>query len=475
MPNHGVIVNEQGTVVSSPVAVETGIPFDIGASPIQNAANPAPVGVPTLINSLTEFREKFGWSEDWTTYPLCEFAYVFFILYNRKPGIFVNLLDPGTHKQAVAAANKTVVAKKVELTVTAIDDAGLAVKDLADTPNTLVKDTDYTVYHNEDGKLVIELLPDSTHYSDTQLNVAYNDITPASVTAAVVATGLDKVDLCMGRLGLVPDILLATGYSDNSTVSAVMAAKAAAINGMFKAKALVDISTAASGGADSYDEVLTVKNGANLDNKNVIACWPLFKLGSKVYHASSQIAGVIATTDEAWGAPYASPSNKTLYVDSLVDAAGNEIILSKAQADVVANGGVITGLNFMGGFVSWGNYDGAYPAESDVKDTLICISRMFGWVNNTLIQTFWRRLDEPMTRPFIDSIVDSVNIWLNGLAGSGYLLGGRVEYLEEENPPSSLMQGIVKLHVYMTPPSPAQEIDFTLEYDASYVEAAFAQ
>ena len=34
------------------------------------------------------------------------------------------------------------------------------------------------------------------------------------------------------------------------------------------------------------------------------------------------------------------------------------------------------------------------------------------------------------------------------------------------------MAGIIKIHIYMTPPSPAQEIDFTLEYDVSYVQSA---
>lgn len=47
-----------------------------------------------------------------------------------------------------------------------------------------------------------------------------------------------------------------------------------------------------------------------------------------------------------------------------------------------------------------------------------------------------------------------------------------VEKLENENPLTNLMAGIIKLHVYMTPPSPAQEIDFVLEYDASYVTSA---
>ena len=66
----------------------------------------------------------------------------------------------------------------------------------------------------------------------------------------------------------------------------------------------------------------------------------------------------------------------------------------------------------------------------------------------------------------------AIVVLINGLVGMGYLLGARVEMLENENPLTNLMAGIIKLHVYMTPPSPAQEIDFVLEYDASYVTSA---
>ena len=43
-----------------------------------------------------------------------------------------------------------------------------------------------------------------------------------------------------------------------------------------------------------------------------------------------------------------------------------------------------------------------------------------------------------------------------------------------ENLLTNLMAGKIVLHVYLTPPSPAQEIDFVLEYDASYVESALS-
>jgi len=469
MPNHAVIVREVATSVSTPATVETGIPFIVGLSPVHNAESPAGVGVPVLCTTYAEFVEKLGWSDDWSTYNLCEFAYAHFKLYGQSPAIFCNLLDPATMKSAVAAADKTVTAKKVELTVKGINDAGLVVKAAGGNGTAYVKDTDYSVYYNEAGKLIVELLPDSTHYSEASLNIAFNEVTPASVTASSVAAGFEKVELCMFTLGLVPDLLVAPGFSKNSVVAAIMATKANGINGMFKAKALIDIDTSV---ADSYDDVVTEKTSKNFFDKNEIVCWPMVKLGDLTFHLSSHLAGIIARTDYEYAAPYVSPSNKGLQCDSLVVAGGTEVILSLDQANYLNGQGVVTGLNFMGGFKAWGNYTACYPAVQDVKDYFIPVNRMFDWVGNTLIKTFWYKLDEAMNRRLIDSIMDSANIWLNGLVGSGYLLGARVEMLESENPTTDLMAGIVRLHVYITPPSPAQEIDFILEYDASYVQEA---
>lgn len=84
------------------------------------------------------------------------------------------------------------------------------------------------------------------------------------------------------------------------------------------------------------------------------------------------------------------------------------------------------------------------------------------------------KTDSPMNRRLLDNIKDSANNWLAGLVGSEYLLGARVEILDSENPMTDLMAGIVRIHIYMTPPSPAQEIDFVLEYDTDYVQSALA-
>lgn len=287
-----------------------------------------------------------------------------------------------------------------------------------------------------------------------------------TATAAQVAAGFEAVELCMSKFGIIPDILLAPGFSDQSTVSSVMSAKAPAINGMFRAKALVDIDAA------SYTAAVEAKNKGSY-NENEVVCWPFVKIGEMKFHMSTIVAGRMAATDVSNGSiPYESPSNKSISGDGLCLSDGKEVELSLTQANVLNAAGIVTALNFMGSFVVWGNYTGCYPTSTDVKDYFIPVARMFDYINNTLIKTFWSKLDKPMNRRLIDTIMDSCNIWLNGLVGSGYLLGARCEMVDSENPLTNLMAGIIKLHVYITPPSPMQELDFVLEYDSSYVETA---
>lgn len=472
MAKHGVFVSQKATGVTSPIVAESGIPFVIGAAPVQSAENPAAAGKPVLVTGWNDFVEQFGYSDDWSSYNLCEFAYSHFQLYAMQPAIFCNLLDPATHKSAVAAADKTVADHRIKLPGEAINDAALVVKAAGGAGSAYVKGTDYSAYY-DGGALVIELLSAGACYSAASLSVAYNAVTPASINASAVATGMQSIDLCMAGLGVIPDLIVAPGYSTDTSVAALMATKAAELNGVFECKALIDLPT---GTVTSYSGVAAAKASANLVDRNEILCWPKLKLGDKTFFMSTQLAGLMAQVDtDNDGCPYESPSNKNFKMDGLVLADGTEVILTKAQADVVVNAGVVTALNFLAsGWVAWGNYTACYPGNADVKDNLIPVSRMFGWIGNTLVKTFWAKLDKPMNRRLIDTVIDTTNIWLNGLVGQGKLLGGRAEYSSDENPVTDLMAGIIRVHLYLTPPSPAQEIDFVLEYDVNYVTAALS-
>ena len=48
-----------------------------------------------------------------------------------------------------------------------------------------------------------------------------------------------------------------------------------------------------------------------------------------------------------------------------------------------------------------------------------------------------------------------------------------MKFLEEENPLTDLLAGIIRVHTYLTPPPPAQEIDDILEYDVNNFKTLF--
>ena len=99
---------------------------------------------------------------------------------------------------------------------------------------------------------------------------------------------------------------------------------------------------------------------------------------------------------------------------------------------------------------------------------------MFSWVANSVILSVWSKVDKKLNKRLIESVTQSINIWLNGLMAEEKILGGRVEFLEEENTKMDLLTGKAKFHIYLTPSSPAKELNFVLEYDASYLENIFA-
>ncbi len=469
---HGVYVSQQATSLATPMVASSGIPFVIGTAPVQSAESPAAVGVPVVCETWAQAVEYCGYAADWESYTLCEFMYSHFQLFGCSPVVFCNLLDPDTMKESVAAASFAVSDHKATLTVDAIDNDSLVVQS-ADGSTTYTKDTDYTAYYNDDA-LVVALISDGACYDAAQLLIAYEQVTADSVTENTVATGLESIESCLTATGVIPDLICAPGFSGMETVAAAMAAKAEGINGLFPAKALIDLPCDADG-ALTYSAAATYKADHNMTDVTQILCWPMLKSGDDTFHMSTQLAGLLSQVDDSNnGCPYESSSNKAFVCSAAVLEDGTEVRLTLDNANTLNANGIVTALNFINGWTCWGNYTACYPSSSDPKDYFIPNSRMFGWVGNTVIRSFWKRLDEPMTPRFRESILDAVNIWLAGLVGYGYLLGARVEMLADENPSENLMAGIMKFHIYMTPPGPAQELDFVLEYDATYLSALTA-
>lgn len=468
---HGVYTSEIPTSLVPPVNVSTGLPVVFGTAPVNlSQRETAPVNEPVLCYTYAEAVEAFGYSDDFEKFTLCEFMSSHFSLFNVAPVVFVNVLDPAEHKTAGQSATLTVKDGEAILKETGVILSSLKVKD--ETGITEIEN--FTAEFDDKGFLHIFV------ESENPIQVEYEKMDPTKVESEDVIggvgvdgkyKGLELVNHVFPKFRLVPGQIIAPKFSTDPAVAAVMTAKASNINGLFKAIALVDIPTDQ---VKDYTNVAEYKNNNNLASTYQVVTWPKVKLGDEQYHLSTQLAGVICNTDyENEDVPYVSPSNKNLQADSAVLADGTEVTLGVDQAAYLNGEGIVTALNFIGGWKLWGNRTGAYPANTDPKDSFIPVRRMMNWVSNTLILTYWNQVDDPTNTRLIETVVDSVNIWLNGLSAKGFILGGRVVFVQDENPLTDLQDGKVRFHVYITPPTPTREINFMLEFDASYFERLF--
>lgn len=478
---HGVSISEVSTSINPPVESLSGLPVVVGTAPIHLADDQTYVNKPLLAYSYEEAVAKLGYSSDWESYTLCEFMKSHFQLFEVAPVVFINVLDPATHVTVVTDEANTLVSGKVTISKKDILLSSVVVKK-SDKSVTYVKNTDYTAAYDDNGFLVITRLSTGAIASATDtLSVSYNSLNPAAVTFADIIggvdsttgeyTGLELVNKVFPLYRLVPGLIVAPGWSNNATVAAVMKAKAGSINGIFKALALVDVDSTSSGAA-VYTAVPGWKNDNNYTDPLEVVSWPKVKLDGEVYHFSTQLAGLICATDaDNDGIPYVSPSNKSLQANGAVTAAGVEVSLDPTQAQYLNSQGIMTALNFIGGWKTWGNRTGAYPSSSDVKDVFIPNRRMNNWIGNTIIQTYWAKVDNPTNRRQIDSVIDELNIWLNGLTARGALLGGRVEFRSSENSATSLLAGKITFHVLQASPVPGEDMTFVLEYDTDYLSS----
>lgn len=477
---HGITTRQVETSVSTPRTAGSGIVFVVGTAPVHMVGGA--VNAPVLGLNYSEAVAALGYSENWKNYTLCEVMYSHYQLYGVSPAVFVNVLDPEKHKKTVAAQAYEIIDKKVSLPLEAIAETVKVTDETGDT--TYAADDDYGLLYDGES-LVLELLEGGTiPVSAGKLKIEYDAVDPSKVSDSDIiggfnvntkkTTGFELVDAVFPKYNLVPDLLLCPGWSHKPEIAAIMNAKAQNINGVFEGKALIDIDASA---VQHYTDAPEWKKQNNIFSKYQILFYPLVKLGGKTFHLSTQAAGLMAKVDTENGdCPCESASNKSLQANSAVvdnGAEGEEVLLDPTQAKYLNQNGIVTALNFMGGFVLWGNETACYPTNTDVKDYFFCVSRMFAWVSNTVVLTFWGKLDKRLNRRLIDNICDTMNIWLNGLVAEEKILGGRIEFREDENPETSLMSGKATFHIFITPPSPAKHLEFVLEYDVSYLSALF--
>ncbi|MCM3129015.1 phage tail sheath family protein [Paenibacillus provencensis] len=477
--NHGVRAKETFSQGKTRVEQTNTLPVYFGTAPIHLITDPeSAVNKVILATNLDDFKRKFGYSEDWASFTLCEAAYAHFVENEQSPIAFVNVLDPSTDKEAVSAAAVSLFEGMYIIERSGVLKSSVTVSS-EDGSTSYVLNQDYTLTFNDEGYLVLSIIAGGS-IAGNSVQLGYDVLDPSLITASRIIggtdietgerTGLELIEEVFLSTYLVPNLIVAPGFSDQPEIAAIMEAKAESINGLFEAYAVTDLDA-----SQKYMSIAQWKEDNDYNGYLQINTYPMIKNGDRMYHLSTHVtATMLATDSQNNGVPYQSPSNQAMTGDAMVYKDGSPARIPYDQANVLNANGIVTALNWQGQFNVWGNYTGAYPSYEDAQRTFIPVRRMFSYVKNNLVLRHWRKVDNPLSRRLIESNVDDTNIWINGLVASGYLLGGRVEFNASDNPTEQLESGKTVYRIFITPPGPAQEIEYIAAYDASYLASLTA-
>lgn len=477
--NHGVRVLEQETSLSAPIEGTAGLQVVFGTAPVNLAEDPyKATNVPMIAYSFAEAVAQLGYSDDFEHYTLCQSMDACFRVFAVAPIILVNVLDPTKHKKANEAQTVDVVSMQAVVKLEGI---------LADTVEvksgdvTLEAGADYATSFDNKGYLVINLTATGKGKQATSLTVTSTSIDPTQVEVADVIggynastgveSGLELVRQVYPKFGMTPGLLLAPGWTKHVNVAVALAAKCEEINGVFTCEGLIDLDCSGDG-ATKYTECGELKNKSGLTNKHTAVLWPMVKVGDKKYAYSAIFGALTAYTDaNNDDVPNLSPSNKMMGISGTILEDGTEVTLDQTQANLINGQGIITAIN-VNGWRSWGNNTAVYPASSDPKDRWLCCRRFFSWWGNSFILSYFQNVDDPANYRLIESIVDSENIRGNAYVSQGKCAGARIEFSEDENPITDILNGKIQFHQYLAPYTPAEDIVNTLEFDPDMLSAA---
>lgn len=483
---HGTYTQEKESQISGLTTVTNPI-FVVGTAPI-NMGDITNYNKAQLITSIEEATNIFG-GLDVPGFTITETLELAFRQYKAGPIIAVNVLNPDDHSETNIETALVVTKNKVTLEKLGIIKSTLEITNESVTPEppegypVLVLDTDYTVEFKTTGELVVTIIKaDVTKvgatydWLDTSL-VTDLDIIGGVELGTTNRTGMECIDDVFMKYKMIPGIPIAPGYDTDIEVISQINNKSKLFNNKYGAYGICQLPDDIE-----YSAAIEEKAKLNILYPDVTVVYGKLKYGDKIQNHSAHLACLMVSTDNSGtngGVPFESPSNKLLAASSLVikrNGVYEEVRLDEVtQANLLNENGISTALVRPNGFVHWGNRTSAFQPGgiTDPKDIWVPIKRMFKYVSNTVVINTSTDIDSPMDANKAAYIQRKINTWLDGLVTAGKLLGGRVEFTEEENPITNIQNGKFTWHIYLGGVKPMESAHFILEYDANYDTVIF--
>lgn len=431
----------------------------VGTAPVNLIRGYASAGIinaPVKLNDFASVQRLMGYSKSWETFTLCE---AFKAHFNNAAGnagaiVAINVLDPDSHKKSQPTTTSlTFVNKRATIQSDTIILDTLAIADK-------VEGTDYTVdYDFTAGQVVIEDISNKgiteavqATYSEVDTTGIDADAIIGEVSASGAYTGLGAVALCYQDLGLIPNLILAPGWSENPEVYKAMVKAGTKVNGHWDAFVIADIPLvdAEDSPVDSIEAAIEWAADNEYTSERSKVFFPQFMTtAGEIYHGSTLCAWRMLQVDsENGGIPMETPSNKAVPIAR--QYFGEESTnrgFDQQRANELNAVGISTAVYWGGNWVLWGGHTAAYNFGVNLSniDKRVFFDnniRMMMYITNSFQQEWGTVIDEPMTLSLADTIKNREQEKADALVAVGALIGTPVvNFLESENSTAELAEG----------------------------------
>lgn len=426
------------------------VPVYVGVLPVHTVEGGADkVNKPILLTDFAQAAALVGYSDDWATYTLCEAIYTHLMLCGTGPICVINVFDP---TQNNSDGTKTVTAKNNQIVIADMGDVlldSVAVTDKEASQYAVAYDYEratLTIKGTEDGALTGEV-------TITYKTVDAGSVTDEMVIGATDKEGTDTGLYLVGRVyqetGLIPNRLLAPGFTQSPEVRNVMLNLSTKVNGHFDMFIYTDIPLAGENGAAMKPSAAAAwksEKGYNADNEKVH--WPMWAGNDgRNYHLSTVDCALLQLLESATdGIPYRTSSNNAMPVGGKpYFGASSKMALDETTVNKLLNANGIVSAIFHGGqWVLWGahtaSYDQTAANRTNVSETNLA---MMYYITNDFQVRRAADIDQPMSRNRLAQIVAEEQAMLDGLGpnGVGALLFGEARSVSGAQAQSDMANG----------------------------------
>ncbi|MBR3503716.1 MAG: hypothetical protein IKO07_05665 [Clostridia bacterium] len=443
--------------VGSRVADESqGAIVYVGTAPVHNVEGGANnVNKPIVVNNIAEARKYFGYSDEWDKYTLCEAMHVHLENKGVGPLVFINVLNPATHK-ASEAGNVSKTPENGRVTIPAAQDIILDSVVVKSGNTAKIKGTDYAIAYNVEKKTITISELTAGALGTSALTITYNTIDASAVTTADVIGASDGLGLNTGIFaiknvyqltGYIPAYLAAPGFSSVPAVHAAMYQNSVKVNGHWDVYMFVDLPIVNGETPLTLDTAKTYKNGNGYTKENETVFFPLAQgTDGKIYHlsvlAAANFQELLLAQD---GIPYKTASNTdcSLIENLYLGASNTGRVYDDSIINEKLNKNGIASAAYVGGrWAIWGCHSADYDQDNGDQINVAETNRMMlYYISNDFQHRRTPDVDKPMTANDLQTIIAEEQTRVDALLNIGALTRGVVTLNADAQAKSDIMNG----------------------------------